>query len=129
MKLCLGVLSALVVSGLLACGGTGAVEPEEDSLGQISSAVVCSTTCPNGSTVSCEGTTCNTYPGESVECDGLHNICLPSIPSVCLSPNSACSYLAGRSCSPVGGTRSCCINRRVGNCYCMPTGQWACSAS
>ncbi|NTX06373.1 hypothetical protein HUA74_30375 [Myxococcus sp. CA051A] len=130
MKLSLTVLSALVVSGLLACGGTEAVEALEPLAQEESALETCTTTCSNGSTVSCTGTTCNTYPGESVECDGLHKICPISLPSICLQPNSSCLSLAGKACSPAGsGTRSCCINRRVGNCFCTIQGVWACSAN
>ncbi|MCP3169823.1 hypothetical protein [Myxococcus qinghaiensis] len=130
MKLSLTVLSALVVSGLLACGGTDAVEAQEPLAQEESALVTCTTTCPNGTTVSCQGNTCNTYPGESVECDGFHNICPISLPSICLQPQSACSTVAGKPCAPAGsGTRSCCINRRVGNCFCTIQGVWACSAN
>ena len=78
MKSFLGVLTVFVVPVLVACGGLEPVEAPE--LGQESSALVtCSQTCPNGSTVSCEGNTCSVQ-ADSVECDGFYNICVPSFP-------------------------------------------------
>ncbi|WP_338870981.1 hypothetical protein [Myxococcus stipitatus] len=128
MKLCWSVLSALVLSGLLACGGTEAPEASDSLVQESSALVTCSTTCSNGSTVSCSGNTCSTIPGESVECDGFYRICVPD--SACLFAGSACSSLAGKPCSPVGGERTCCINRKpTGNCYCMVGGTWACTVT
>lgn len=125
MKSFLGVLMVLVVPVLVACGG---VEPvEEPELGQESSALVtCSQTCPNGSTVSCEGNTCSVQ-ANSVLCDGIYRICLTSIP-IC-GTNNRCSKLAGTPCSPVGASRSCCLTGHPNpNCFCTPLGTWACSA-
>ncbi|NNB94099.1 hypothetical protein HI113_09300 [Corallococcus exiguus] len=125
MKSFLGVLTVLVVPVLVACGGLEPVEAPE--LEQQSSALVtCSQTCPDGSTVSCEGNTCSVQ-ADSVECDGFYNICLPSTPICGL--NNRCSRLAGTPCSPVGGSRSCCLPGHPNpNCFCTPLGVWACSA-
>ncbi|QSQ27261.1 hypothetical protein JY651_21120 [Pyxidicoccus parkwayensis] len=124
MKSFLGVLTVLVVPVLVACGGVEPVEAPE--LEQQSSALVtCSQTCSNGSTVSCEGNTCSVQ-ADSVECDGFYHICAPSIP---LCGLNSCSRLAGKACSPVGGSRSCCLPGHPNpNCFCTPLGVWACSA-
>ncbi|MCP3103670.1 hypothetical protein LZ198_32780 [Myxococcus sp. K15C18031901] len=128
MKSFLGVLTVLVVPVLVACGGVtqdGADAPA--LLGEASSALEhCEKVCPNGSTVACDGTTCTVHE-DSVECDGLHNICFTPTPICGL--NDRCSKLAGTACSPVGATRSCCLMGHPNpNCYCMPTKVWACSA-
>jgi len=130
MKRLLGVLTVLVVPVLWACGGSAPVEEAGESpegLAESSSALVrCEQTCSNGSTVSCEGNTCTVH-ADSVECDGFYNICPPTLPLCGL--NNRCSQLAGKACSPVGATRSCCLPGHPNpNCYCMPTNVWACSA-
>ncbi len=130
MKNCVGMWVAVIFSGLVACGGTEAVETPlaEEMLGEESSALVtCSASCPDGSTVSCTGATCSATEGSHVECDGFRNICV-NFPPLCTSTNR-CSRLAGLPCSPVGASRSCCLPGHPNpNCFCTIQGVWACSA-
>ena len=114
MKKSLLILATFVVTVVSGCGGTE-LERDEGLLGQSESALsTCSTTCPNGNIISCQGTSCSASDAQSVTCDGLTQSCgliIDPVPT-CSSSNS-CTNLNGTTCSTIGSTRSCSVGRSV----------------
>jgi hypothetical protein len=113
---------ALISAVLVGCGGVEA-DTDPETLGGISSALsTCSTTCPNGTTLSCTGTSCSASDGVSVQCDGTYQYCPPS-PSCAYENN--CEVLLGQACMK-NTTRTCCDG--YGGTYTCPCyqGKWMC---
>ncbi|MET0400783.1 MAG: hypothetical protein ABW123_00215 [Cystobacter sp.] len=135
MKQSLFVLATLVVSIVSGCGGTESVE-EQQFLAQSGSALsTCSTICPNGNPLSCEGSTCSSVDGQSVTCTTPAGT-TTSYCGLVVDPNPGCSRLntcsvvSGKSCSPIGSTRTCCQTATVSrSCTCDRTGKWSCFIS
>ncbi|NVJ20756.1 MULTISPECIES: hypothetical protein [Myxococcus] len=130
MKQFLGVFAALVVSTLVACGGTAPVEAPE-SLGQDSSALVsCSTECSTGPSLSCWGNSCSASNNSYVQCDGVYQYCPTTPPPAidCSWSSQACVNVLGTGCSPPGSRRKCCIgDEPFGNCQCTTSNVWTCT--
>ncbi|MFP2912871.1 hypothetical protein ACLESD_49275 [Pyxidicoccus sp. 3LFB2] len=126
MKQYLGVLAALVVSTLVACGGTEPVEAPEALEQQSSALVTCSTTCTSGS-VTCTGVSCSASDGQFVQCDGNYTYC-PLPEPECTDSSPLCVSLNGRRCSPAGSSRPCCMpGAPNGGCFCRSNGTWICT--
>ncbi|RKG92775.1 hypothetical protein [Corallococcus terminator] len=124
MRHCLGIFAALVITGLVACGGVESGEAQEE-IGQQSSALTCSATCPSG-TITCQGSSCSAVDGSHVQCDGVTQFCPPLL----CNRATACESLNGRACSPSGSTRGCClVGQPTGACYCTVNGTWTCMMS
>jgi hypothetical protein len=71
-------VAALSFTVLLGCGGSEA-PVDSDALGSVESELVtCSTTCANGSTLSCTGNTCSAVNEDHVQCDGNYQYCPPA---------------------------------------------------
>ncbi|WNG18872.1 hypothetical protein [Cystobacter fuscus] len=125
MKHSLLILATLVLSIVSGCGGTE-VETGEELLAQSQSALsTCSTTCSNGNTISCQGTSCSASDGVSVTCDGNTTYCgLVPVP-ICSRLGNSCSNVNGQSCIS-GTTRNCCIGgSNTGTCICRSS-KWSC---
>ncbi|RKH95875.1 hypothetical protein [Corallococcus sp. AB038B] len=127
MKIVSGVLAALVIATLAACGGTDSGDVSED-LGQVSSALsTCSTTCASGTTVSCSGSSCSSVDGQYVQCNGSYQYCPSTPPPSCTRANT-CTFIDGTSCPSVGTYRGCCLSGLpTGSCYCKPGNTWTCT--
>lgn len=128
MKKSLLILATFVVTVVSGCGGTE-LEHDEGLLGQSESALsTCSTTCPNGTPLTCQGTSCSATDGQSVTCDGVTQTCgliIEPVPTCSLS--NSCTNLDGTTCSTIGSTRTCCVGRAVaGNCACLSNRKWSC---
>ncbi|MFP2958646.1 hypothetical protein ACLEPN_12550 [Myxococcus sp. 1LA] len=129
MKQTFAVLAALAVSTLVACGGVEAVEPREE-LGQESSALVsCSTSCSNGTTLSCTGTTCSASDQDFVQCNGNYQYCPPPEPPPdCTNPRDMCVNINNTRCATPGTSRDCCVpGIPTGGCFCRSNGTWICT--
>ncbi len=126
MKRPLLILAMFVISVAAGCGGTE-FDQGEDSLAQSESALVtCSTICPNGTPLSCTGTTCSAADGDHVTCNGTSQYCGIRPVPLCSSSNS-CTNLTGQACATPGSTRSCCVGTAVaGTCTCTGSRKWAC---
>jgi hypothetical protein len=125
MKHSLLILATLVLSIVSGCGGTE-VDAGEDFLAQNQDALsTCSTTCSNGTTISCQGTSCSASDGVSVTCDGVITSCRPIIQPICSFAGNSCSNVNGQACLS-GSTRNCCIgSSNTGTCTCRSS-KWSC---
>ncbi|MBZ4408115.1 hypothetical protein K8640_07825 [Myxococcus sp. XM-1-1-1] len=126
MKRVLVMMVAILGVSLLACGGE-ALEvqvdegPADVELAQTSQELVtCTTACANGTFISCTGSTCSTFEGRSVTCDGVRKDCPPA---VCPGDYRSCSAMDGQSCR--SGTQPCCRGDVEGYCYCI-AGRYDC---
>ncbi|MET0400784.1 MAG: hypothetical protein ABW123_00220 [Cystobacter sp.] len=133
MKQSLFVLATLVVSIVSGCGGTELVDEQEVLARSESALATCSTICPNGNPLSCEGSTCSAVDGQSVTCTTpagtVTSRCgLIVDPGPLCSRSNACSTVNGSSCSPAGSTRNCCTGSTISSCRCLSTGKWSCRA-
>lgn len=114
--------SVLVATLITGCGDSVAPLPELEPMEEISSALsTCSTTCADGSLLSCQGTTCSTSNGSYVRCDGVSQYC-----STMCSSRDNCGSLANTRCSTNGAQRDCCLPGGGGGvCSCL-SGIWSC---
>ncbi|WP_426756913.1 hypothetical protein [Myxococcus sp. Y35] len=131
MKQTFAVLAAVIASTLVACGGVEPVETQEQ-LGEDSSALVsCSTSCSDGSTLSCTGTTCSAADGDHVQCNGNYQYCQvspPPPPPDCTNPRDMCVNINGTRCATPGTSRDCCVpGVPTGGCFCRSNGTWICT--
>ncbi|MCY1035352.1 hypothetical protein OV207_28155 [Corallococcus sp. BB11-1] len=124
MKHCLGMFAALILTGLVACGGVESGQAQEE-MGQQSSALTCTANCPTGA-ITCQGASCSAVDGSHVQCGTVIQYCQPLI---CSKP-TACENLNGKACSPSGSSRGCCLGGQpTGGCYCTVNGTWTCMQS
>ncbi|WP_257455221.1 hypothetical protein [Archangium lipolyticum] len=114
-----GWLAAVALAGaaLVGCGGTEA-EVDTEAPGSTSSALVtCSSTCSNGTTISCSGESCSASNGSYVQCDGTYKYCSTTPTSNCrlftstsdVSYDDACDSAIAQGiayCSSYGGVKS-----------------------
>ncbi|RKH20672.1 hypothetical protein D7Y13_02165 [Corallococcus praedator] len=126
MKHCLGMFAALLVTGLVACGGMESGEAQEE-FGQQSSALSCSAACSSG-TLTCQGASCSAVDGSHVQCDGVYQYCPTTPPPLICSRANACVFINGTACPSPGASRDCCLEGLpTGGCYCTFNGRWTCT--
>jgi hypothetical protein len=126
MKRVLVMMVAILGVSLLACGGEALEEQVDEGPADVELAqtrqelVTCMTDCPNGTFISCTGSTCSTLEGRSVTCDGVRKLCPPA---VCPGDYRSCSAMDGQNCR--AGTQPCCRGDVEGYCYCI-AGRYDC---
>jgi hypothetical protein len=110
-------ISSIVLGTLVACGTTE-TEERTEVLGSVSSALAtCSTTCFDGSSVTCQGTRCSANDGVFVECDGIFWSCPPrcqsfigtseeSYEQACENALQVAQQDGAAYCAPFGGIKS-----------------------
>ncbi|NBD12312.1 hypothetical protein [Corallococcus silvisoli] len=128
MKHVLGVLAALAVTALVACGGPATGDVSEE-LGEVSSALAtCSISCGSGTTLSCSGTSCSSVDGSYVQCNGSYQYCPTTPPPLTCSRANTCTFIEGTDCPFAGTERQCCLDGQpTGGCYCMSNNTWICT--